>query len=478
MTSFLFCLILALFSGILNETASAANITTSDSAEFSSSKILEKAFKVDNYIRFIKHPDYWNNTVVGGKSRPSNIWTRAVFYEGHMAFYQVSKDTAVFNYSYNWGKHHKWSMAYGSNNTADGDNQCCGQTYLELYQITPSTDMTSNIRACLDNNIAKKYYRNWTWIDAIQMSMPAFAMLGNITGQSKYYDFMYHSYKYTRDSLDVTGLYNKQEGLWWRDKDFNPPFVNSNQKQVYWSRGNGWVYAALVRVLNILPKTEPHYQFYLNDFLQMSKALLACQRQDGFWDSSLADLNEYGGKETSGTALFIYGFAWGINNNLLDRKDYLAATQKGWAAMSRDAIHDNGFLGWMQGTGKQPSDGQPLSFTKVPNFEDYGAGCVLLASAESYKLAQTLEKEGEVTEISSKTLPEMSVISLPNSFQVFNAEGCKVTVYNTQGIKMLYDTTISSSNFILPANNLKKGIYLVEIKDKQNRRISINTLIR
>lgn len=469
---------MTLFSGILNETASAANITPSDSAEFTSSKILEKAYKVDNYIRFIKHPDYWNNTVVGGKSRPSNIWTRAVFYEGHMAFYQVSKDTAVFNYAYNWGKYHKWTMAYGSNTTADGDNQCCGQTYLELYQITPSADMMSNIRACLDNNIAKKYYRNWTWIDAIQMSMPAYAMLGKITGQSKYYDFMYHSYKYTRDSLDVTGLYNKQEGLWWRDKDFNPPFVNTNQKQVYWSRGNGWVYAALVRVLSIIPKTEPHYQFYLNDYLQMSKALLACQRLDGFWDSSLADPNEYGGKETSGTALFIYGFAWGINNNLLERKDYLAATQKGWAAMSRDAIMDNGFLGWMQGTGKQPSDGQPLSSTKVPNFEDYGAGCVLLASAEAYKLANIIEKEGETTKIPSEKYQSVSIISLPNSFQIFNAEGCKVSVYNIQGIKMLYEIAITSNDFILSANQLKKGLYLVEIKDKQNRRLSKNTLIR
>lgn len=306
-----------------------------------------------------------------------------------MALFHVTQDTAVYNYAYNWGKAHEWAMAYKKNSTTDGDNQCCGQTYMELYEIAPETEMLSNIKASLDYCIN----RNWTWIDAIQMAMPAYTQLGNITQDKQYHDYMYHSYRYSRDSIDVTGLYNPEEGLWWRDKDFNPPHLNGNGKQVYWSRGNGWVYAALVRVLSLLPQTDLHYSLYLNDYLAMSKALLACQRADGFWNSNLADPNDYGGKETSGTALFVYGFAWGLNQQFLDRSEYLEATRKGWLAMSREAIHDNGFLGWMQGTGKQPSDGQPLSYTKVPNFEDYGAGCVLLAAAETYTLAKQLEKE-------------------------------------------------------------------------------------
>ena len=70
---------------------------------FSSDSIMKYAKLTDDYIRLVKHPDYWNNTVVGGKSRPSNIWTRGVFYEGHMAYYQIHPDTALFNYAYNWG---------------------------------------------------------------------------------------------------------------------------------------------------------------------------------------------------------------------------------------------------------------------------------------------------------------------------------------------------------------------------------------
>ena len=44
-------------------------------------------------------------------------------------------------------------------------------------------------------------------------------------------------------------------------------------------------------------------------------------------------------------------------------------------------------LGYLQGTGKQPSDGQPVGFDHLPDFRDYGVGCFLLAGSEVYKLA-------------------------------------------------------------------------------------------
>ena len=34
------------------------------------------------------------------------------------------------------------------------------------------------------------------------------------------------------------------------------------------------------------------------------------------------------------------------------------------------------------GTGKEPKDGQPVTYKSVPDFEDYGVGCFLLAGTE------------------------------------------------------------------------------------------------
>ena len=118
----------------------------------------------------------------------------------------------------------------------------------------------------------------------------------------------------------------------------------------------------------------------------MMKALLPIQRADGFWNASLHDPNNFGGKEVSGTALFIYGMAWGINNGLLKEKKYLPVIAKAWNAIVKDAVQPDGGLGYVQGTGKQPSDGQPVTYTSKPDFEDYGLGCFLLAGSEIYKL--------------------------------------------------------------------------------------------
>ena len=150
--------------------------------------------------------------------------------------------------------------------------------------------------------------------------------------------------------------------------------------------GAGWVYAALVRVLDEIPANEVHRQDYINDFLTMSKAIKACQREDGFWNVSLHDPNHFGGKELTGTSLFVYGMAWGIRNGLLDRDEYLPIVLKAWNAMVKDAVHPDGFLGYVQGTGKEPKDGQPVTYDSKPDFDDFGTGCFLLAGSEIYKL--------------------------------------------------------------------------------------------
>jgi unsaturated rhamnogalacturonyl hydrolase len=144
------------------------------------------------------------------------------------------------------------------------------------------------------------------------------------------------------------------------------------------------LYACLPRYQ--IPKDAPHRKQYEDDFKAMAAALAPIQRKDGFWNASLHDPTNYGGKETSGTSLFVYGMAWGINNGYLDAKKYQPIITKGWNGMVKEAVHENGFLGYMQGTGKEPKDGQPVTYTSVPNFEDYGLGCFLLAGSEVYKL--------------------------------------------------------------------------------------------
>ena len=77
---------------------------------------------------------------------------------------------------------------------------------------------------------------------------------------------------------------------------------------------------ALAKTLDIIPKSAPHRKVYIKDFKAMASAIAKVQREDGFWNVSLHDPGHYGGKETSGTSMFVYAMAWGINNGMLSRK--------------------------------------------------------------------------------------------------------------------------------------------------------------
>ena len=75
-----------------------------------------------------------------------------------------------------------------------------------------------------------------------------------------------------------------------------------------------------------------------------------------------------------------------IPNDFLDRSEYLPVVLKAWNAMVKDAVHPDGYLGYVQGTGKEPKDGQPVTYNSKPDFDDFGTGCFLLAGSEIYKL--------------------------------------------------------------------------------------------
>lgn len=348
-------------------------------------EVLETLTKVNGYF-MKKYADYRLPSFYK-KMRPSNIWTRTVYYEGLLSLYSIYPLDEYYDYAYGWADFHEWGFHRGTT-TRHADNYSPGQIYLDLYRLCPNdAEKIRKTRANINMLVNTPQVNEWWWIDAIQMGAPIFAKLGRLTGEQKYFDKMWAMYAYTRNEHGGNGMFNPKDGLWWRDQDFDPPYKEPNGEDCYWSRGNGWVYVALTRIMDEIPADEKHRADYLADFLTMSEALKKCQREDGFWNVSLHDPYHFGGKELTGTSLFVCGMAWGINQGLLDRAEYLPIVEKAWNAMVKDAVHKNGFLGYVQGTGKEPKDGQPVTYDSVPDFEDFGTGCFLLAGSEVYKLA-------------------------------------------------------------------------------------------
>lgn len=384
-----------------------------------------------------KYPDPGKPTFVK-KERPSNLWTRGVYFEGLMALTELErllggeKYQMYYKYISDWGNAHSWTPRNGVT-TRDADDYCCSQTYLDMYWMEDRGVASKSgaaylpTKQCLDNLIKAEDTpwvaggqtkstgsdRDWTWIDAIQMGLPVFSKMARIAHLSgdmdadRYTDKGWDMYEASREEIGG-GLLNVKDGLWWRDADFVPPYKEPNGEDCYWSRGNGWVYAALVRAMDAMLvakgaappafmeslgetkwsniKVDEHFNDYRKDFLLMTKALLACQREDGFWNVSLHDETNYGGVELSGTALFIYGMSWGVRHGYLSAKKYEPVIYRTWEAMVKTCLHPDGFLGYVQGTGKQPSDSQPVTYDKEPDFDDYGLGCFLLCGSEVVRL--------------------------------------------------------------------------------------------
>src|SRR5688572_32705757 len=107
-----------------------------------------KTLRLTNKYFMDKWPDT-GKPIFTNIERPSNIWTRAVYYEGLMALYAIDKKKQYLNYAIDWGTKHKWGLRDGIQ-TRNADNQCCGQTYIDLYLLDKKEERIKDIKASID----------------------------------------------------------------------------------------------------------------------------------------------------------------------------------------------------------------------------------------------------------------------------------------------------------------------------------------
>jgi Domain of unknown function (DUF4861)/Glycosyl Hydrolase Family 88 len=137
----------------------------------------------------------------------------------------------------------------------------------------------------------------------------------------------------------------------------------------------------MARVLEAMPADYIQRPRYIAFFQSMARRIAGLQRADGLWSSSLLQPDKFPEAETSGSALFVYALAWGINHGVLDRATYLPVVVKGWKGLEAQVL-PNGMLGAVQKTGDQPVSTAP------DDIAPYGAGAFLLAGLEVMNLGK------------------------------------------------------------------------------------------
>ena len=148
------------------------------------------------------------------------------------------------------------------------DDHVIAQSYLWAARNGAGAEAIAPLRATFDAILAKpavthlSFYipqnyedtaclRRWCWCDALFMSPPAWAELTRQTGDARYLDFALGEFWATTDFL-----YDPVEKLYFRDSRFFER-RDAQGRKLFWSRGNGWVFAGLANLLDALPKDHP-----------------------------------------------------------------------------------------------------------------------------------------------------------------------------------------------------------------------------
>ncbi|HEY3267444.1 MAG TPA: glycoside hydrolase family 88 protein [Armatimonadota bacterium] len=307
--------------------------------------------------------------------KPDADWVRATLMTGVLATYRTTGDVRRLNEAIRWANDEgHWTPPRDQRHA---DALCCGQAYCELYNVKRDAAMVVPLKMAVDRMIAsrKPGRVDWWWCDSLFMAPPMLARLADVCLQRKYIDFLNDMYW---DSTDY--LFDPAEGLYYRDKSYFSAKTR-NGKKVFWSRGNGWALAGLARVIQALPADDPSRPRFVEHFRKMARALAPLQGKDGLWRSSLLDPEEFANPETSGTAFFCYGMAWGVNAGILDAQTYRPVAQRAWRGLV-GAVNDQGRLGWVQQVAGSPGPASP------DGTQEYAVGGFLLAGSEMAAMEQ------------------------------------------------------------------------------------------
>jgi unsaturated rhamnogalacturonyl hydrolase len=183
----------------------------------------------------------------------------------------------------------------------------------------------------------KKIYPNQMWLDGLYMGEPFYAQYTVTFEDGKNLDDIAKQFeliqKNARDSK--TGLFYHG----W-DESKQMPWANktTGTSPNFWSRSLGWYAMALVDVLDYFPKDHPKQKELVSYLNQLANNLVKFQDKSGLW-YQVTDKGAVGGNylEASGTAMFTYAFAKGVNKGYLPKK-FKTAAKKAFSGMTKHLI--------------------------------------------------------------------------------------------------------------------------------------------
>lgn len=325
---------------------------------------------------FHQHYSSWMvDSIINRGHEPGRHYTDAVFYRGVEYVYNKTGEDKYLDYlqtsldsilSPN-GTFITWNRSPGAQKSLDDIR--IGETLLFLHQMEPNNTRylgaVEFLKDFLDGHARTPLggfwhrddiYTNQMWLDGIYMADTFYAHYVSLfqPDNTTAWDDILHQYTLieSRTRNETTGLlvhgYDEDRDEVWSDPETGAaPHV--------WNRAVGWYFMALVDILDYFPREHTGYQILMNFYTSLASALLDFQDPEthGWWLIMDPPYPGMDGNyiESSGTAMFAYGFLKGMRMGYLEEKEYRKPTQLAYELLTTYAVANgtNCTLNW-QGT--------------------------------------------------------------------------------------------------------------------------------
>jgi unsaturated rhamnogalacturonyl hydrolase len=222
-------------------------------------------------------------------------------------------------------------------------------------------DALSKARRTQDGGIVARLEAPELWIDFAYLMAPFLALLGKLTGEAKFVDEAALQVEVMAKHL-VDPYRNLARHVWCETPDHFP-------QSTFWARGNGWLVAGLVDLIQLHPGHEATKR--LTELLRrVLSAIKALQDRSGYLRHVLDD--PFAPFESSGTLQFAYAAAAASRLNIVDAS-FREAALRAFRIVAGSVDKDGGVPAVAL-----PPGGPGVPFGKAP----FGQGFFLLAAYE------------------------------------------------------------------------------------------------
>lgn len=295
-----------------------------------------------------RHPESYQ---IDDKKTPQWDYVHALVLTSFEALYKNTNNQKYYNYIKQYADatiDQNGEVSSYKFDTYNIDMVTAGRLLFNLYTTTKDTrylkvmqllrkQITEQPRTASGGFWHKKIYPNQMWLDGLYMGEPFYAQYTTqFENGVKLDDIAYQFELIQLHATDPkTGLlyhgWDESKQMPWADK-------TTGCSPNFWSRSIGWYVMALVDVLDYFPENHPKRKSLIGYLNAISNSLVQFQDPSGLW----YQVTDKGGSEgnyleSSGSSMFAYAMAKGVNKGYLPMK-FKAIANKAFDGLTTQLI--------------------------------------------------------------------------------------------------------------------------------------------